>query len=146
MIMNINQQLCISKIDLPQFPYESTKSFHLCFCFERLCFRCLQFSLKFKKNDTSLSLALPQRIAERFTIDGEIDFFLDGEGSFVIAAMFEIGECDILIIFISLVFDPCIAESLQISLSLQRRSRGTLAQSNPALHLPNNIILLQKNS
>lgn len=112
MIMNINQQLCISKIDLPQFPYESTKSFHLCFCFERLCFRCLQFSLKFKKNDTSLSLALPQRIAERFTIDCEIDFFLDGEGSFVIAAMFEIGECDILIIFISLVFDPCIAESL----------------------------------
>ena len=112
MIMNINQQFRVGKVDIPELPNKSTERFHLCFCFVRLRFSCLQFSLKFKKDDTSVPLAFGEGKAERFAVGGEFDFFLDGGCCLVIAAVLEIGECDILIVLIGLMFDPGIVESL----------------------------------
>ena len=82
-----------------------------------------------------MPLAFSEREAERFAVDGEFDFFLDGGCCLFITAIFEKGEYDILIILIGLVFDPGIVESLKISLPLQGRSRGSLAQSSTPLHL-----------
>ena len=112
MIMNIYQQFRIGKVDIPELPNKTTERFHLCFCFVRRRFSCLEFSLKFKKNDTSVSLAFGEGKAEGFAVDGEFDFFLDGGCCPFIAAVLEIGECDILIVLIGLVFDPDIVESL----------------------------------